>query len=90
MWAFYFLAAIVIWLGLASLRGGVRFTRYVRSELAKSYQEFTPFVSVFVPGSTLANTTGSAELELYRKTCVPRPDYACVRAYRNVGWGFCE
>src|SRR2546421_6740185 len=49
MWAFYFLAAIAIWLGLMSLRGGVRFARYVRSELAKSYQEFTPFVNVFVP-----------------------------------------
>jgi ceramide glucosyltransferase len=46
---FYFLAAISIWLGLVSLRGGVRFARYLRSELARDYPEFTPVVSVLVP-----------------------------------------
>jgi ceramide glucosyltransferase len=46
---FYFLAAISIWLGLLSLRGGVRFGRYLRAELAREYSEFTPFVTVFVP-----------------------------------------
>jgi len=46
---FYFLAAISIWLGLISLRGGQRFGRCLRSELAKEYPEFTPFVTVFVP-----------------------------------------
>src|SRR5713226_6741605 len=49
MWAYYFLAAIVIWLGLNSLRGGRRFVRYLLAELAKEYPEFTPFVTVFVP-----------------------------------------
>src|SRR5438132_13187013 len=49
MWAYYFLATVAIWLGLMSLRGGVLFARYLHSELAKNYQEFTPFVSVFVP-----------------------------------------
>jgi ceramide glucosyltransferase len=46
---FYFFASISIWLGLISLRGGVRFVRYLQSELAKDYPPFTPFVSVFVP-----------------------------------------
>jgi cellulose synthase/poly-beta-1,6-N-acetylglucosamine synthase-like glycosyltransferase len=46
---FYFFAAIAIWLGLVSLRGGVRFVRYVQAELAKEYPEFTPFATVFVP-----------------------------------------
>src|SRR6266542_6610464 len=46
---FYFLAAISIWLGLLSLRGGVRFVRYLQAEVAKEYPEFTPFVTVFVP-----------------------------------------
>lgn len=46
---FYFFAAIAIWLGLVSLRGGVRFVRYLQAELAKDYPEFTPFVTVFVP-----------------------------------------
>ena len=46
---FYFFAAIAIWLGLVSLRGGVRFVRYLQAELAGEQPEFTPFVSVFVP-----------------------------------------
>lgn len=46
---FYLLATVSIWLGLMSLRGGVRFVRYLQSELAKEYPPFTPFVSVFVP-----------------------------------------
>lgn len=49
MWVFYFFAAISIWLGLVSLRGGVRFVRYLQTELAKKYPVFTPFVTVFVP-----------------------------------------
>ncbi len=46
---FYFLAAISIWLGLVSLRGGLRFVGYLRTEIAKQYPDFIPFVSVFVP-----------------------------------------
>lgn len=46
---FYFFAAISIWLGLLSLRGGVRFVRYLQTELTKEYPPFTPLVSVFVP-----------------------------------------
>ena len=49
MWAYYFLAAIAIWLGLSSLRGGLRFARYLQAELTQKYPEFTPFVTVFVP-----------------------------------------
>lgn len=47
--SFYVIAAILIWLGLLSLRGGVRFVRYLQAELAHDYPEFTPFVTVFVP-----------------------------------------
>jgi len=46
---FYFFAAISIWLGLISLRGGVRFVRYLQTELAREYPEFTPFATVLVP-----------------------------------------
>jgi ceramide glucosyltransferase len=46
---FYFFAAIAIWLGLISLRGGLRFVRYLRAELAQEYPDFTPYVTVFVP-----------------------------------------
>jgi cellulose synthase/poly-beta-1,6-N-acetylglucosamine synthase-like glycosyltransferase len=46
---FYFLATISIWLGLSSLRGGLRFARYLQAELKQEYPEFTPFVTVFIP-----------------------------------------
>jgi ceramide glucosyltransferase len=47
--AFYFLAAIVIWLGILSLRGGFRFVAYVQSEASRPLANFTPYVSVFAP-----------------------------------------
>src|SRR5205807_5235203 len=49
LFLFYFFAAISIYLGVLSLRGGVRFTRYLQEELSREYAEFTPFVTVFVP-----------------------------------------
>jgi ceramide glucosyltransferase len=49
MWLFYFFAAIVIWLGLLSLRGGFRFAAYVKTELARPLANYSPFASVIVP-----------------------------------------
>jgi cellulose synthase/poly-beta-1,6-N-acetylglucosamine synthase-like glycosyltransferase len=49
MLVFYFFAAIVIWLGILSLRSGFDFTAYVRRETARPLPEFTPFVSVIAP-----------------------------------------
>lgn len=49
MLAFYFFAAIVIWLGILSLRSGIRFAAYVRGEAAKPLADFTPYVSIFAP-----------------------------------------
>jgi ceramide glucosyltransferase len=49
MVAFYFFALVVIWLGILSLRSGVRFVSYVRSEAAKPLVVFTPLVSIFAP-----------------------------------------
>jgi ceramide glucosyltransferase len=46
---FYFFAGISIVLGLLSLRGGVRFVRYLQKEAAKELPEYTPFTTVFVP-----------------------------------------
>ena len=46
---FYFFAAIVIWLGILSLRGGFSFAAYVRRETARPLPDFTPFVSVIAP-----------------------------------------
>src|ERR1051325_6390503 len=49
MLIFYFFAGIVLWLGILSLRGGLRFTRYVRTQLAQPLPDYTPFVSVIAP-----------------------------------------
>jgi len=46
---FYFFAAISIWLGLLSLRAGLRFIRYLQSEIVRDQPEFTPFVTMFLP-----------------------------------------
>ena len=49
MLVFYFFAAIVIWLGVLSLRSGFDFAAYVRGESARPLPDFTPFVSVIAP-----------------------------------------
>ena len=49
LYIFYFFAVISIYLGLLSLRGGVRFVRYLQKELATELGDYSPFVTVFVP-----------------------------------------
>jgi ceramide glucosyltransferase len=49
LFGFYFVSAIAIFLGLLSLRGGVRFVRYLQSELETEPADFTPYASVFIP-----------------------------------------
>ncbi|MFY9621533.1 MAG: glycosyltransferase family 2 protein [Pyrinomonadaceae bacterium] len=49
LYIFYFFAGISIVLGLLSLRGGVRFVRYLQKETAEDLPEYTPFTTVFVP-----------------------------------------
>jgi cellulose synthase/poly-beta-1,6-N-acetylglucosamine synthase-like glycosyltransferase len=49
LYIFYFFAGISIVLGLLSLRGGVRFVRYVQQEFGKELPDYTPFATVFVP-----------------------------------------
>lgn len=49
LFIFYFFAAISIVLGLLSLRGGVRFVRYLQKEIDKEPPDYTPFVTVLVP-----------------------------------------
>src|SRR6185436_8174549 len=41
--------AIVIWLGVLSLRSGFCFAAYVRRQSESALPEFTPFVSVIAP-----------------------------------------
>lgn len=49
MLVFYFFAAIVIWLGVLSVRGGKRFAEYLRLDTSRPLPDFTPFVSVIAP-----------------------------------------
>ncbi len=49
MFVFYFLAAVAIWLGILSLRGGLRFSSHVHGELARPAGNYQPFVSVIAP-----------------------------------------
>lgn len=49
MAVFYFFAAIVIWLGILSLRSGIQFHKYVRKETAEPSSTFTPFLSIIAP-----------------------------------------
>ena len=49
LYIFYFFAVISIYLGLLSLRGGVRFVRYLQKEIEHEIGDYTPFVTVFVP-----------------------------------------
>jgi len=46
---FYFLCGVAIWLGLVSLRGGLRFSAYVRREVTAQRSDYTPLVSVIAP-----------------------------------------
>ena len=50
MYLYYFLAAIAVWFGIQSLRGGFRFAAYVRRETSRALPDFQPFVSVIAPG----------------------------------------
>jgi ceramide glucosyltransferase len=49
LYLFYFLAAISIALGLLSLRGGVRFVRYLQKKVSKEPADYVPFATIFVP-----------------------------------------
>ena len=46
---FYFFAAISLYLGLLSLRSGIRFARYVRQQLNREVPDYTPFVTIIAP-----------------------------------------
>ena len=53
MFLYYLLAVVACWLGLLSLRGGLRFASYVRHETSLPLPDFHPFVSVIAPSRGL-------------------------------------
>jgi cellulose synthase/poly-beta-1,6-N-acetylglucosamine synthase-like glycosyltransferase len=46
---FYFFAAVVVFLGYKSLRGGIYYLQFFKQELAKPESNFKPFASIIVP-----------------------------------------
>ena len=49
MWIYYFFAVIVVLQGIASLKGGLNYLKYVRRELSSPASTFAPFVTVVAP-----------------------------------------
>ncbi len=49
MYLFYFFAAVLVFLGYKSFRGGMEYLEYFRRELGKPVSNYLPFVSVFLP-----------------------------------------
>lgn len=72
---FYFFAAIVICLGILSLRGGQRFVQYLRIDTARPLPDFTPFVSVIAPTRGLAQGLHENLTALYQQEY---PDYEII------------
>lgn len=68
MWVFYFLSAIVIWLGILSLRGGLRFAAYIKDQLSQPLGDFTPFASLIVPFRGLEPGLKENLAELFQQT----------------------
>ncbi len=49
IFVFYSLAAVSVFLGWKSLRGGVRYLEFFKQEINRPESKFTPFVSIIVP-----------------------------------------
>lgn len=49
IFVFYMLAAALVWLSYKSFRGGIRYLRFFRRELAKPVSDFTPFATIIAP-----------------------------------------
>ncbi|HXH69437.1 MAG TPA: glycosyltransferase family 2 protein [Pyrinomonadaceae bacterium] len=49
IFVFYLFAAVLIFLGYKSLRGGIYYLQFFKQELAKPKSNFTPFASVIAP-----------------------------------------
>lgn len=47
--AFYFFAAILVFLSCKSLRGGIDYLKFFEKELAKPKSDYAPFVSIIAP-----------------------------------------
>src|SRR5215203_555300 len=46
---FYFFAVILVFLSYKSLRGGINYLNFFKTELAKTKSQYTPFVTIIAP-----------------------------------------
>src|SRR5918911_1785633 len=67
MLLFYFLAAILLWQSVNSLRGGWQFLSYVRREMSKRLSDFAPRVSVIAPCRGLDQGLGDNFRALFKQ-----------------------
>ena len=49
LYVYYFFAAVLVFLGWQSLRGGILYLDFFKKELAKPPSDFTPFCSIIAP-----------------------------------------
>ena len=49
IFVFYFFAAVLVFLGCKSLRGGIDYLAFFKRELAKPESDFAPFASIIAP-----------------------------------------
>ncbi len=49
IYVFYFFAAVLVFLGSQSLRGGINYLKFFRRELSKPESDYTPFCSIIAP-----------------------------------------
>lgn len=63
----YLLSAVLIYLSVMSLRGGIRYLDFFKKELAKPQAAFTPFVSVIAPCRGLDENLKDNLRALYRQ-----------------------
>jgi cellulose synthase/poly-beta-1,6-N-acetylglucosamine synthase-like glycosyltransferase len=75
MWLFYLFAALVVWLGVDSLRGGFRYLAYVRREMQKELTRYTPYASIIAPVRGLDQGLGDNIAALF---CQDYPAYEII------------
>lgn len=64
---FYFFAAVLIFLGLKSLRGGIDYLNYFKKELAEPESNFAPFCSIIAPCRGLEENLSENLKALFRQ-----------------------
>ncbi|MEZ5424905.1 MAG: glycosyltransferase [Pyrinomonadaceae bacterium] len=82
MYLFYFFAAVLVFLGYKSLRGGIDYLRFFRSELAAPVSGFSPPASVIAPCRGLDQDLRENLAALFRQNY---PRYEIIFVVDEVG-----